>query len=439
MRARTLAAAAAALSLMAVFAPGASAKFTQWPKGINATIDTMTRQPDGKLLVGFNWDKAVGGKPYDNLAVARFTANGKLDKSFGTGGYAFASPGTHNFEDVVRILVLPDKKILVGAQSSTEVQTGSVQVGLWRLLPNGKNDTSFGTRGDGTVINTGPDPLAGYELHDLLRLADGSYVASGFYEEDFTQHYGWLMPISADGAKTGYLQFQTSGSTYQDAQYMAPRADGTFFLAGETLGCPSGCVPKNRYASLDVFHADLTRDAGWASGGTATVDLGVGNELQLISYQHPLPFADGKVAMSFATTNAKVGVAVFGADGSNLAQSVIAPLKHQGQAALLERNGGMLLVGGGDRGGNPNATGAVYAAAFDRNAKLVRSYGTNGVARHSSSELGFWVEGAQAAVAVPGGKTVIAAHGMAMTSKFQQGMGLIRLKSNGALDRTFGG
>jgi uncharacterized delta-60 repeat protein len=102
--------------------------------------------------------------------VARFNANGSLDRSFGNGGRASSGnvvPRT--------AAVQPDGKILViGTVSSGSPATGNF--GVARLTANGRLDTTYGRRG--TVVtgfSSGSDDVA----EDGVLLPDGKLVVSG--------------------------------------------------------------------------------------------------------------------------------------------------------------------------------------------------------------------------------------------------------------------
>ncbi len=89
----------------------------------------------------------VGGyttNPTDtDWLVARYTSNGSLDTTYGTGGKVIAAVGS-SYEEINSIVVQADGSVLA---------TGFTRVGitddiaLMRFLPDGSVDTSFGTNG----------------------------------------------------------------------------------------------------------------------------------------------------------------------------------------------------------------------------------------------------------------------------------------------------
>ncbi|KZM68192.1 delta-60 repeat domain-containing protein [Nocardia terpenica] len=98
-------------------------------------------QSDGRIIVaGSTQDPARG----DNFAVARYTTDGKLDPSFGDGGKVSTDFGGES--DIANAVVIqPDGKIVVvGTSHGTD--TGD-DIALARYTTDGKPDISFGNDG----------------------------------------------------------------------------------------------------------------------------------------------------------------------------------------------------------------------------------------------------------------------------------------------------
>jgi uncharacterized delta-60 repeat protein len=103
--------------------------------------------------------------------VTRFGANGSLDRSFGEGGRA--RPVS---VDGYTAALLPDGKILViGATPSTGRPAGR-DFGVARLTADGRLDTTYGRRGS---ISTGFSPRSDDQALDGVLLRDGKLVVSG--------------------------------------------------------------------------------------------------------------------------------------------------------------------------------------------------------------------------------------------------------------------
>jgi uncharacterized delta-60 repeat protein len=132
--------------------------------------------PDGKVLV------AGSSRQPDNsykLALARYRTNGTLDPTFGGGdGKVTRSyPGKGSY--VSALLLLPNGKFIVGG--SLYPADGEGNFALWRFNANGTIDTSFGG-GDGLAtwdLGPGYD-----EVWRLLLMPDGDVLAAGWVEVD---------------------------------------------------------------------------------------------------------------------------------------------------------------------------------------------------------------------------------------------------------------
>ena len=93
--------------------------------------------PNGKILVG-----GFSGPEGGNMQVARLTANGALDGTFGTGGKAAIDFGGDDFGSAIARQA--NGRILIAGRSTT---AGAV---VARLRANGAIDPDFGG-GDGRV------------------------------------------------------------------------------------------------------------------------------------------------------------------------------------------------------------------------------------------------------------------------------------------------
>jgi uncharacterized delta-60 repeat protein len=130
----------------------------------------LALEPNSKILVA----GTVGGTASGVLefGLARFTANGKLDTTFGTDGVA-----TTNFvaglDAPTAFLLQPNGQILMGGFKDGGRHTpGSLS--LVRFNPNGALDPNFGTAGISLVT---PAPLL--EPQALALLTNGDYLVVG--------------------------------------------------------------------------------------------------------------------------------------------------------------------------------------------------------------------------------------------------------------------
>lgn len=118
--------------------------------GVNGFVDSilftevggwnmMKIQSDDKIIVTGN----LNNNGSWNFATARFNANGTIDTTFGTNGYAVTDFGAINGESSTTVEIQNNGAILVGGYMSQN----SLDVGIVRYFPNGTIDTTFGTNG----------------------------------------------------------------------------------------------------------------------------------------------------------------------------------------------------------------------------------------------------------------------------------------------------
>src|SRR5688572_2466946 len=110
-----------------------------------ASVSVAT--PDGKLLVAGQVRHGAG----TDFALARYHADGTLDRSFGNGGRVVTDVNQLSFDEVTDADVLGDGMILVaGWAGGSPWQTYGSDFVVARYRVDGSLDTSFG--GDGIVI-----------------------------------------------------------------------------------------------------------------------------------------------------------------------------------------------------------------------------------------------------------------------------------------------
>jgi uncharacterized delta-60 repeat protein len=116
-------------------------------------------QPDGRIIYAGATSSQDGGTEWE---VARFTANGALDPTFGTGGIVTTEilnppPTTITFESPGAVLVQPDGKILVLGDVENfggyRGQGSFFEQAVLRYDQNGTLDTSFGAGGEAQSAN----------------------------------------------------------------------------------------------------------------------------------------------------------------------------------------------------------------------------------------------------------------------------------------------
>jgi uncharacterized delta-60 repeat protein len=131
-------------------------------------VRAVALQEDGKIVAA-----GLGGR--DDLALARYTPNGRLDPGFGAGGQVVTQFSQF---DTPAVTIQPDGKIVVAGSSRGDFA-------LARYTPEGRLDPGFGTGGK-VVTSFGPPTGASA----VTIQADGRIVAAG---SGFQCQCGWML------------------------------------------------------------------------------------------------------------------------------------------------------------------------------------------------------------------------------------------------------
>ena len=190
-------------------------------------------QPDQKVLVGGCSGDGTGSA--SDFLLARYSDNGVLDATFGTGGRVITDLGRADYLSAMALQ--PDGRIIAGGRSGTGA-TGKKF--LVRYNSNGSLDTSFGNAGTVEVLFLS----SGDTLSNLLVQPDGKIVAVGTADSSHPK-FG-VARYNANG--TLDTTFGTNGVTVTDVQansYDMTRdavlqPDGKIIVVGRSYALATG-------------------------------------------------------------------------------------------------------------------------------------------------------------------------------------------------------
>ncbi len=202
-------------------------------------------QSDGRIVVG----GASASAGDMDFALVRYSSNGALDPSFGSGGRVLTDLG--GYDQAFALVAQPDGKLVAAGVSTAG---GSVDFALVRYGTSGALDATFGSGGQ-VITDFGPGyvgstnnctlPLADFRGIDVafaLRVQpDGKLVAAGVSTNDFA-----LARYNTDGSLD--LDFGTCGRVITDfagedaaASALVVQPDGKLVAAGRrSVGSESG-------------------------------------------------------------------------------------------------------------------------------------------------------------------------------------------------------
>ncbi|UTW63956.1 T9SS type A sorting domain-containing protein [bacterium SCSIO 12741] len=237
--------------------------------GTNNNVYAMDMQADGKILIG-GFFTQVGSTSINRFA--RLNTNGTVDTSFHmpSGGFNWV---------VQSILAQQDGNILVIGAFATY---GSTSVkGMARLSSNGTLDAAFNAN-----VTTGFNQA----VHDIIQLADKSYIAGGY----FTKYNGVTVQkacrIDSNGViDANYKPYVSGQQVY--AIGVQPTT-GKVMLAGEY-----GFIDDYRRGAISRMNADGSVDF------TYNTLMGLSNPADALMW---MPNGKILVGGSFSTYNGKV-------------------------------------------------------------------------------------------------------------------------------------
>jgi uncharacterized delta-60 repeat protein len=207
-------------------------------------LTALALQSDGKIV--------TTGAAGEDIDIIRFTSNGQLDSSFGTGGIAtFTALGT----STSGIVVQPDGNIVVG--------NGNL---LIRLLPNGQLDTSFGSGGSARVAGFNPTALA--LLSNGKILVASALISSGFENPGFVTRYNTDGSLDTTFGING--QLSVPGAANAMVLLEAGKFAGEFLIAGSLTSSVTG--PVDGFA-VSGYKAIGTVDARFGTNGGAVTPV----------------------------------------------------------------------------------------------------------------------------------------------------------------------
>jgi len=335
-----------------------------------ADATSVGLQSTGKIV-------ASGIIDTNNLAVvARYTKNGLLDTTFGTGGTTQLSSAP---TEITSLAVQTDDKVVVGYGGFV---LGVEQFVVARLLANGTLDSSFGSGGFSSLIIGTVSFITSVKIQ-----SDGKIVAGGRATTGGSARFA-LARFNTDGtvdtsfgSPNGFVTFQFPGATSSQINSIAIQSDGKIVAAGRaTIG---GVIQF----AIARFNTDGSLDTSFGTGGAVTIPISpTFSEIFSVVIQPDNKIVVGGTAniggtdtFAFARllTNGSLDNS-FGTGGI-----VTLPLSSFGtgttsadlESIALQSNGKIIAGGSADPGGVLTFT----LARLNSNGSLDSSFGINGI------------------------------------------------------------
>ena len=429
-------AAAVALAPAAQAAGGAQLLFQ--PKSALGTA--ITRQPDGKLVIG--GDTGSGSR----YAVARLSKTGRVDTKFGSKGISEVSVGSQDFGDLTQVTVESNGDILAtgsaGAAGSQNGQAGSL-FGIARLKANGKIDSGFHQNGRLLFTFGQQQDTAGW----TIQRPDGNTVIGGDTDVDNTIYAcaqvfdEGLNPV-ANLNSLCVIPEGTDAPTFGDA---AAQPDNTTVVS---IGGGRGAAPLYPVFGIGRLGPDGQPDASFGNQGFTVTDFGpftkdlnqTGKRLLrarpdggwLVAGSAPTGFgivgfdAQGAIDPAFGTG----GKLLVNADGTSRRDILVdvVPLK----------SGKFMAVGQTEKTSAKSGQ-SLELVRFTAAGKLDTSFGKGGRLLLSAAKLGVPdIDQIDAALGNPDGSLIVVGASYVNARRPGYAMLVVKLTPSGKVDRRFG-
>lgn len=392
--------------------------------GLSSKAFAIALQADGKIVAGgFMTPDGVDG----NFALVRYNRNGSLDLNFGTGGKISADIGES--DNVNSIAIQQDGKII--AAGSTSDTNFNYNFAIARYTSNGSPDNSFGSQGVVITDFSGrADQLASVAIQN-----DGKIVAAGSASDSnaltnfalarYSQNGSLDNSFDADGKL--FTEFDASGSA-SSILSVKLQTDGRIIASG---------YAGNDFA-LARYLADGSLDDSFDNDGKLTTDFG-GQDFALSVDRRE----NGKIIAIgqafFGAPGSDFAIARYNADGSldngfatdgKLTGYYPGQPNSQFRALALQKNGKLLAAG---ELLNPlTANHDFVVAQFDCDGTKDFNFGYGGI---TITDLGH--EDFPSSIAIQkDGKVLVG--GASIAPGGHSRLALVRYLPNGKPDHTFG-
>jgi uncharacterized delta-60 repeat protein len=231
------------------------------PLAQQSDADALLLQPDGKLIVSGDTDPDYPSGNNSYWVLARYNANGSLDSTFSTGGIVsgpFEGGGASGPLGKGAALY-PSRT----ANAGKIIAVGDVSggMGMARYTPDGSLDTSFGTGGE--VITSTNSPTA------IVIATDGKLVVAGRYN-GAQAVFRYNSDGSVDGTfGTGGIVTTAIGVGSSYASAVVLQSNGDIVTAGYATNSTKSLFTVARYLPSEPEIGSFTANPNPVTSGSS--------------------------------------------------------------------------------------------------------------------------------------------------------------------------
>jgi uncharacterized delta-60 repeat protein len=381
----TVCALAAPGDLDATFGPSNTGIVTT-PIGPNSDqIQGIAVQADGKIVAA-GWTDVSDFSDL-RIVVTRYNADGTVDITFGSSGFAQFPFGAGSAVANC-VAIQPDGKILVGGTAVATAGNGiqSADLLVIRLDQNGVLDNSFDTDGiattnitPGSFTNSSETAYAMDLMTDGRIVVSGSYTASGGASDTVIARYNANGSLDTTLGATGWVA--TSVSTTTDlSNAVRVQPDGKIVSAGfrQQSGFNDSVILR--------YNADGTPDSSFGGAGRVITNISSGNFSNQDQFTSLVLQPDGKIiagGYSSDNSNNYFDLVRYNTNGSldasfsgGIVQTPVGTSNGLLYSLALLPSGRIMAAGAGE---SPTGTVEMRIARYDTAGVLDPSFGSAGM------------------------------------------------------------
>ncbi len=391
------------------------------------TANSVVLQPDGRIVL-------TGGSKF---SLVRYTADGSLDLTFGSGGKAITSVAAEDSANTIALQ--PDGKIVV-AGSAAGIAASS-KIAVIRYSPNGLIDRNFGFKLSGRVTTVVGGVID--ESHAVVIQPDGKIVSAGRsrvgnrYNFSLIRHNPNGTLDSTFGTDGTQITKIGMGDTSSEIRAVALQSDGKIVVAGQFYDANNVNLSLY-YFAVARYNSNGMLDTSFDGDGIKVLQTQFeSNDAYDVAVQ-----PDGKIVVAGNNDTLEgpqssydFGIVRLNSDGSPDStfdgDGVVTTDLGSGidtAYSIVLQPDGKILAGGS--GGNSNLTFALVR--YNSNGSLDSTFGSNGI---TLTAVGNSISEARSITLQTDGKIV--AGGFARIGT-QNDFAVVRYNSNGTLDTAFG-
>lgn len=380
-------------------------------------------QPNGQIVAAGS--SFSNSKTIEDFIVARYNANGSLDKRFGRNG-KITTDFFRNVDSISAIAIQPDGRIIVAGFAQLPGDGGNPRVfAVARYRSDGSPDSSFGNGGALTTSFGGNFAAASA----VMLQPDGKIVVAGTVDFnpdlpnsglDFALvRYNASGTLDGSFGRGGKVVFDFFGS-FDQANAAVLQPDGKIIVVGSAS---YDSANRDIGFALARFNTDGSIDFGFGNGGKQITDFfGAGAKANAVVLQPDGKFVAAGTASDSATRPVATDIALarYNSDGTldagfGIGGETASPFpdsaSEQGNALALSADGKIIVAGAAFK---TFATPPDFAlVSYNSDGSLDTSFGSGG---RLTTDIAGGTDVAQA-VAIQDDEKVVAA-GRSFRSNF---------------------